>query len=87
MTATVLPKGGSPTCARAGRLMQMTLALAAVTILLTACMTSIPAGSSGGLPYNEQIMYGNVAKTPALIETDRKFIDSFAARGLTRRQG
>lgn len=41
-------------------------------------------------PHNQQIMYGDwggAGKPEALRDTDQKFIDSFAARGMTRRQG
>lgn len=56
--------------------------------MLFMCATAFAADPPASrLPLNEQIMFGNVAKTPEQLALDKDFVDSFAARGLSRRQG
>lgn len=63
-----------------------------VAVVLTPML--LPAGrayaadpSASPYPINQQIMYGNVVKTPAMVASDKAFIDEFAAHGVSRQQG
>ena len=63
------------------------LAVALAAMLLPAGKAYAADPSASPYPSNQQIMYGNVVKTPAMIASDKAFIDEFAAHGMSRQQG
>lgn len=55
-------------------------------LLLCLCAAA-PAQAGQDRPVNERPMYGNVEKTPAMLQADQAFLDAIAKAGMTREQG
>ena len=65
--------------------MRGNLAAVAAGCLLCVCLVGVAHGTD--YPPNERPMYGNIQKTPAMLEADRAFIDAVLETGMTQEQG
>jgi len=55
-------------------------------LLLCLC-AAVPALAGQDYSVNERPMYGNVEKTPAMLQADQAFLESIVKAGMTREQG